>query len=52
MTEFVAFSLFFFHALDLTLCVDQDVPGMMPHVLCGLLVAQVDQLVSKLDAQT
>ena len=33
------FSLFFFCTLDLTLCTNWDVPGMMPGVLCGLLVA-------------
>ena len=42
------FSLFFFHTLDLTLCVDRDVHGVMPEVLRGPLVAQVDQLVSRL----
>ena len=41
MDEFCDFfSPVFFHTLDLTLCIDWDVPG--------LLVAQVDWSVSKL----
>ena len=52
MNEFCDFYLFFFCALDLTLCIDWVVPGMMPEVLCGPLVAGVDLSVSKLDAQT
>ena len=51
--NFVTLSLFiFFCAPDFTLCILWDVPGMMPEVLCGPLVAQVYWLVSKCDAQT
>ena len=43
--NFCEFSLL---APDLTLCIDWVVPGMMPEVLHGMLVARVVMLVARL----
>ena len=42
------FSSFFFLATDLTFCIDWVVPGVMPLVLCGLLIPQMVMSVTKL----